>query len=475
MPGKRYAVLIGNGSFPGEHPESRPRLPPLRCPTSDVRGLQEILEAEAHGGYQITALIDRPHNEARRSIYDSLRKAGPEDQVIIYYSGHGKLDENGSLYLAGSDTDPESLDPTALAAADVQKYVGESRAASRIVILDCCFSGAIGQSFLRGAAKGEVADQAGQAVHRLGGQGVFYLTASTDTQTAEEKDNDRYSLLTKFIIDGISNGDADTDDDGEVRFSELCSFVQEKVRLEGTQRPLSFTLKGYGDPVVALTGRLAFTARRDAIEQQVYELCRLQMLHGADAAKLLGRLHQPVMERVGGTAAAQRLMDELYQARLDRPLFLKAVHNYLNMPEESGDRSSASRDAIAASTRSVQEEGTGAAAKTTSWTEQPAPGFSARDPLTERQKGSGNFALSKRTAWTALMSLAVVVSLIAVVWVLKPFGHSSDNAGMLASSPANTAASNPAPTNSGTSLVYPGGKSLIDRPSKLLAVPNTTK
>jgi hypothetical protein len=73
------------------------------------------------------------------------------------------------------------------------------------------------------------------------------------------------------------------------------------------------------------------------------------------------------------------------------------------------------------------------------------------------------------------MSLAVVVSLIAVVWVLKPFGHSSDNAGMLASSPANTAASNPAPTNSGTSLVYPGGKSLIDRPSKLLAVPNTTK
>jgi hypothetical protein len=149
------------------------------------------------------------------------------------------------------------------------------------------------------------------------------------------------------------------------------------------------------------------------------------------------------------------------------------------MPEEPGDRGSASRDAIAASTRKVQEDGTGAAAKTTSWTEQPVPGFSARDPLTERQKGSGNFALSKRTAWTALMSLAVVVSLIAVVWVLQPFGHSSDNAGMLASSPANTAASNlapgPASTKSGTSLVYPGGKLLIDRPSKLLATPDTTK
>ena len=202
------------------------------------------------------------------------------------------------------------------------------------------------------------------------------------------------------------------------------------------------------------------------------------MLHGADAAKLLGRLHQPVAERVGGTAAAQRLMDELYQARLDRPLFLKAVHNYLNMPDEPGDRGAASRDAVAASTRDVQEEGTRAAASTTSRTKQPAPDFSARDTLTARQKDSGNLALSKRTAWTALMSLAVVVSLVAVIWVLKPFGHSSDNAGMPASSPANTAASNPAPgpapTKSGTSLVYPG-KSLIDRPSNLLVTPGTTK
>src|SRR5262245_19505010 len=211
MSGIRHAVLVGNGNFPGDNPGSDPVLPSLRCSAADVAGLKEVLEAADHGGYRVTALIDRPHGQARRVIHDCLRKASPDDQVLIYYSGHGKLDEGGNLYLAGSDTDPEALDPTALAAADIQKYVAESRAAARIVILDCCFSGAVGQAFLRGAAKGEVADQAGQAVRQLEGRGVFYLTASTDTQTAEEKDQDRYSLLTKHIIDGIQGGQADGD------------------------------------------------------------------------------------------------------------------------------------------------------------------------------------------------------------------------------------------------------------------------
>ena len=123
MSGKRYAVLVGNGSF-AEAGKDAARLPALRCPGADVAGLHDLLGQPTHGGYAVTTLIDRPHNEIRRALYDCLKQAGPQDQVMIYYSGHGKLDEQGNLYLAGSDTDPGSLDLTALAAADVQKYVG---------------------------------------------------------------------------------------------------------------------------------------------------------------------------------------------------------------------------------------------------------------------------------------------------------------------------------------------------------------
>jgi hypothetical protein len=204
-----------------------------------------------------------------------------------------------------------------LAAADIQKYVCESRAAARIVILDCCFSGAVERAFMRDASKGDIADQAGQAVRRLEGQGVFYLTASTDTQTAEDKEQDRYSVLTKHIIEGVREGKADADDDGQVIFSELCRYVQDKTRLEGAQRPLSFTFKGYGDPTIALTGRPALAAKVDAVEQAIHELRQQKTLDGLDAARVLDAMHRPTAPTAGGASSAQALVEALYAARSD--------------------------------------------------------------------------------------------------------------------------------------------------------------
>src|SRR3954466_12959036 len=140
--------------------------------------------------------------------------------------------------------------------------------------------------------KGAHAEQAGQALRAQAIQGVFYLTASTDTQTAEEKDQDRHSLLTKHIIGGIGSGRADADDDGEVRFSELCTYVQGAIRDEGAQHPLSFAFKAYGDPVVAFSGRPALAARREQIEQHVYALRAKKLLLGPDVARILDYIHR---------------------------------------------------------------------------------------------------------------------------------------------------------------------------------------
>ena len=344
MAGTRYAVLVGNGSFPGQ--DGTALLPTLRCPAGDVADLKELLEQSSHGGYAVTTLIDRPHNEIRRGLYDCLKRAGPDDQVLIYYSGHGKLDEQGNLYLAGCDTDPGSLDPTAMAASALQKYVADSRAGARIVILDCCFSGAVERVFRHGTTKGEIAEQASQALRAQAGQGVFYLTASTDTQTAEEKDEDRNSLLTKHILDGIGSGAADTDDDGAVRFSELCSFVQRAIRGEGTQRPLSFALEAYGDPVVAFTGNSALAERRNEIEQLVYELRRTRMLGGPDAARILEYVYRDTADR-----AAIRT---LHAASGDNAAFLRTVFRLLELPDVTAQAAGLMRAGQAAATSTTR-------------------------------------------------------------------------------------------------------------------------
>jgi hypothetical protein len=414
MGGKRYAVLVGNGSFT-EAGRDAPRLPALRCPAADVAGLQDLLGQPTHGAYAVTTLIDRPHNEIRRALYDCLKKAGPEDQVMIYYSGHGKLDEQGNLYLAGSDTDPESLDPTALAAADVQKYVGESRAGARIVILDCCFSGAVERIFRHGTAKGEVAEQAGQALRAQAGQGVFYLTASTDVQTAEEKDQDHYSLLTKHIITGIGGGAADTNDDGEVRFSELCDFVQTGVRQEGAQRPLSFALKAYGDPIVALTGREPQAARREVIERQVYALRAKKLLHGPDVARILDYIHGPGPEPA--------MIQALHAACDDDAAFLRTLHR---LPDRTGMPAAAAPDPARKppAAPNTQRFGRGS---------NHILGSRPRPDAVGSHGGVRQVAAAESvtTKWwsgrqAAIISLTVAASLlIGAVWMFKPSSETS--------------------------------------------------
>ena len=128
MSGKLHAVLVGNGTFPDDPTHLRD----LRCPVRDVSALAEILNSEAHGGYVVTTVVDRTHDLAKRTVYESLKKAEPDDLVLLYFSGHGKLDEDGNLYLVTKDTVADALPPTSIPLDDIRKYLTESRA-SRIL------------------------------------------------------------------------------------------------------------------------------------------------------------------------------------------------------------------------------------------------------------------------------------------------------------------------------------------------------
>jgi hypothetical protein len=284
MSGQLYAVLVGNGTFEGDQSHLRN----LRCPVRDVETLAEVLASDSHGAYVVTKAINSSHDAVRKAIYLSLRRATSEDLVLIYYSGHGKLDDGGNLYLATSDTDISALPPTSVSLLDIKSYAEASLASKKVIILDCCFSGAVNKLY-----KGEVADQASEAMRKLEGKGTFFLTASTDIQLAEEKEDDEYSLLTKHIINGIRDGKADSNDDGRVSFKELCTYVQEVVPKEGSQRPTEWTLGASGDVTIALTGKPPYGNRKKAVTKKIYELGNKDLLTEDDVATLLKLIKDP--------------------------------------------------------------------------------------------------------------------------------------------------------------------------------------
>lgn len=305
MSGRRFAVLIAGSRFPQE-----PALTELRCPESDVEGLHELLSASEFGDFtQVTVLKNQPHSEALLTIYQVLNAAAKDNLVLIYYSGHGKLDRAGRLHLAASDTRVDTLAPTAIPVQVIRDYIETSASRKVILVLDCCFSGAAGAAF----AKGGIDDQMQVA---QGGRGFYLMTASTAIQVAEEKEGEQHSVFTKHLLQGIKSGEADEDGDGWVGVEELYRYVHRAVRNEGFQEPLKWDLNVSGEILIARSGKSSRADRRRQVRQLLLELAGKELLPDPIVSKAFEVIAQDRRTLSALDLQRDELLDQLLQGRL---------------------------------------------------------------------------------------------------------------------------------------------------------------
>ncbi|WP_179138053.1 caspase, EACC1-associated type, partial [Candidatus Entotheonella palauensis] len=172
-------------------------------------------------------------------------RAEPNDLILFYFSGHGKLDRQGRLYLAVTNTHAQTLGSTAIPIAQLKDFIDNGRSTRLVIILDCCFSGAAGEAFA--TSKGDI-DSMLQLFS--GGRGKYILTASTASQTAQEKESETYSVFTKHLIAGLRTGAADLDGNGLVTVEELYRYIHTQVREENHQEPMQWGLDRRGDLIL---------------------------------------------------------------------------------------------------------------------------------------------------------------------------------------------------------------------------------
>ncbi|MCW5212417.1 DUF1566 domain-containing protein [Desulfobulbus sp. TB] len=263
MTEKRYAILIASSEYSEESGLSR-----LRCPENDVRAVDEILCSPDFGQFTKTFVFrNAPSYEILPRLNSVLTGADKDDLILIYFSGHGKRNRLGHLCLATVNTDNESLEATSILASTIKSYFDLSYSQKKILLLDCCYSGAVGEEFAR--TKGGV-DEELQLMSR--GQGTFIMTASTGIEVAVEKEGDKYGLFTKHLVQGIRSGEADKDEDGFVDMQELYEYVHDKVREEGAQKPMQWWLQGKGKLLIARSGREAKEQWRKKLRTMLYKL-----------------------------------------------------------------------------------------------------------------------------------------------------------------------------------------------------------
>lgn len=157
-PRRHRALLIGNASFPRDpHGLSR-----LRGPAADLRELAGALTDERTGLFapgDVTELPERGVQELREALHEFFVESAERDDVLLlYYSGHGKLDLLGNLHLCAEDSRTGSLPVTALRyKQDVESLIDASPATTTVAVLDCCYSGAFrgGDFFVDATGRGK--------------------------------------------------------------------------------------------------------------------------------------------------------------------------------------------------------------------------------------------------------------------------------------------------------------------------------
>lgn len=241
----KYALIIGNNKY------DDPKLAQLKTPAADSQALAKVLDDKTIGSFdEVTPLINQSETKVRRSVSAFLADKKPDDLVLLYFSGHGVLDDRGRLYLALKDTQWSLLKATSIPSSFVADEMDSCRSRRQILVLDCCHSGA----FARGT-KGEQ-KAITETTFEGSGFGRVVLTASDSTQYALEGDQvikqTELSLFTHFLLEGLKTGEADMNNDGHISLDEWYDYTYTKVISETPRQvPHKWSYNQQGDLIIA--------------------------------------------------------------------------------------------------------------------------------------------------------------------------------------------------------------------------------
>ena len=196
-------------------------------------------------------------SEIREALREIATKAGPDDILLVYFSGHGitypPTSESGQFYYLTTDIggdnlkDEAILKTQAIAQDSLMEWVRQIKARKRILIYDACNSGSVVSHFEAGA-KNLNTDQR-RALERMKDRaGMYVLAGSASDKSSYEASNYGHGLLTYSLINGMLSVAAKKNT--LVELGDLFAFVEDDVErlaknINREQRPEVIKAESY--------------------------------------------------------------------------------------------------------------------------------------------------------------------------------------------------------------------------------------
>lgn len=165
---------------------------PLSGCVNDASELKSIIEANGDGSPNFA--VDLKLNVSTRSeLKRGISKlfSGDCDTALFYFSGHGFINELGGYIVT-----PDAVQfDEGVSMDEVLKLANKSKVKNKIIILDCCNSGAMGSP--------EITDSKVSQIN----EGVTILTASRENEPALEVNG--HGVFTNLLLNALHGGAAD--------------------------------------------------------------------------------------------------------------------------------------------------------------------------------------------------------------------------------------------------------------------------
>jgi uncharacterized caspase-like protein len=189
-------VLIGASHF-----AAGLRLPDIPAVEANLTALRQVLTSPDTGVLRpefCRVLLDPASADEVGAAFSDM-VAAATDLLLVYYSGHGLVDDsNGQLHLALAHTQPHRARWTALPLELLRGEIADSAAVTRVLVLDCCFSGR--------AIEAMAADQ-GVTSGQLDVAGTYTLTSTAANAVSLAPPGDRFTAFTGALLRALDAPD----------------------------------------------------------------------------------------------------------------------------------------------------------------------------------------------------------------------------------------------------------------------------
>lgn len=194
LSGRRHAIVISNQHY--QHWES------LDTPLADGRAVADILRTRF--GFDVTLVADATRRDMLAALSQLRARAGPDDQVVVYYAGHGQMDPVTTRgYWIPVDADTRELSNW-VSVIDVTDQLSAMQARHVLVIADSCYSGTLAGSLIARIDAALSAEQRQQHLTQLTKRRSRVALTSGGLEPVIDAGGGAHSLFAHSLLDVLA-------------------------------------------------------------------------------------------------------------------------------------------------------------------------------------------------------------------------------------------------------------------------------